>query len=116
MSSVNVACRNCGRILTVEEQLLGDGLLCPHCRQAVPSETLAPVDPAPEVVVLAPPPAFAIAAQDEESIFHAPEAGADALFGETETPRVEIPADLPEPLPSAATPSPEGLSKPLPLA
>jgi hypothetical protein len=115
MQTVNVVCKNCGRVIAVEEQLFGQQVPCPTCQQPVetPARTLA--EPSAPVDELSPTLASPTPESEEhESIFHIPEHAADALFGAADIPKIEIPPPIVEPPAPSQQPSEENLFSSLP--
>jgi hypothetical protein len=119
MDNVNFQCGNCGNLMAVSPEALGQQVRCPHCQQVVlapapppapvanPPTVPAPSSPPPPLEEL-PEPAFQMPAVSElESIFAAPDTGSDALFDDAPRGLVELPT---EPLSKPVAP----ISKPEP--
>ncbi len=102
MQTVNFQCGHCGKLMAVGVEFLGQQVRCPHCQQVVIAPAVSapapfpPPEPAPD-----PFPQL----RDSEDIFSRPSQPPDALFGQEEPPRLEMPAE-PAPAP-ALSPSAE---------
>jgi hypothetical protein len=86
MQTVNFNCEQCGQLMAVGAEHLGQQVRCPHCQQVV----MAPAAPAEQPTVDLPnptPPAV-----EAESIFTAPEPEGDDLFGGGPAPVVDMPS------------------------
>lgn len=113
MQTVDIQCGQCGKIMAVGQEFLGQQVRCPHCQQVV----LAPAPPSPPTPVenVAPaPPEFTFAVPpptERESIFDVTVETGDDLFGEGAAPQIEMPPPAvtePAPTPVAAeSPAPE---------
>src|SRR5262245_46999821 len=106
MQTANFQCGNCGNLMAVGTEFLGQQVRCPHCQQVV----VAPPAPAP-----APAPSpFQLSPSGEHEDIFSPKSDNEDLFGRPETPRLELP---PDPAPSAGVPAPppggDGLAAPL---
>jgi hypothetical protein len=95
MQTVNFQCGHCGKLMAVGSDFLGLQVRCPHCQQVVvapPPAPAPPPEPGPasglvETILSAPPPLA-----DPDDIF-SPTEVSDDLFGRSEPPRLEIPAE-----------------------
>lgn len=107
MQTVNFQCGHCSNLMAVSTEYLGQQVRCPHCQQVV----LAPASAAPQPAPAPEPERPFQSLEQHEDIFHQPSETEDALFGQEEAPRLEMPAPVPlSPLdlPSAGSPSPNG--------
>src|SRR5205807_9415710 len=101
---VNFRCGNCGNLMDVEDQFLGQPVRCPHCQQIVQTQAPLPA-PAPTAPgVLTPEITFTVPlAHAQESIFGTADHAGDDLFGGAAGPHLDIPAgSSPAPAPSSA--------------
>jgi hypothetical protein len=112
---VKFQCGYCGNLMDVEEQLLGQPVRCPHCQQVVqtqaplPSAIPSPPGEAPSAITFTEP-----EAKEEGSIFEVSEHAGDALFGNVEATRIEMPLDMPAVQPPSETPSETTIFSPPP--
>jgi DNA-directed RNA polymerase subunit RPC12/RpoP len=117
MQTVTFECGQCGNLMAVSTDYLGQQVRCPHCQQVVLAPTPAPAaspfstlaDPSPgpgaESGPQSPDLFRAVTHLPEEDIFTPPVQ--DALFGPTDAPRLEIPRDAaPAPDPDLAALAP----------
>src|SRR5438270_4922717 len=123
MATVNFQCGHCGKLMAVGTEHLGQQVRCPHCQQVVlvpiSAAPLPVPEPAPSPPAAAQTPAagpagwagerlFLPSHEDPEDIFTPPEE-TDDLFGASDAPRIEMPAEpppAPEFTPAVATASP----------
>jgi hypothetical protein len=86
--------------MAVGVEFLGQQVRCPHCQQVViaPAVSAPAPFPPPE-----PAPDFFPRLRESEDIFSQPSNAEDALFGQEEPPRLEIPSE-PAPTPAPAPP------------
>jgi hypothetical protein len=113
---VNVTCKNCGCVLRLEDYSPGTIVPCPQCQHSILIDVAPQAGSLPEAADPVSPLPFAASVQEQESIFQSPEPASDALFGDVEVPRIEIPAKAAEPLPPIDVPSSESLFGALPQA
>jgi hypothetical protein len=118
MQTVNFQCGHCAKLMAVGVEYLGQQVRCPHCQQVV----IAPLAAAPPAPVPAPAPAPAPAPEpapdpfafprmhtDHEDIFSQRTEPEDALFGQPDPPRLEIPREpAPAPMPPLDLTEPDG--------
>lgn len=121
MQTVNFQCGQCGNLMAVTTDMLGQQVRCPHCQHVVvaPAATAEPVTaPLMPPPVPSPPEApfnFA-AAEERESIFTPDEQVSEDVFGAVPRPVLDPPRPpplfLPPPMlpPSPFTPAPTLLS------
>jgi hypothetical protein len=129
MQTVNFQCGHCGKLMAVGVEFLGQQVRCPHCQQVViaPAANVhaAPAPAPAPFPALEPPPApappenlFGSLTTDQpgppddpfrtfsvnanEDIFNTRKEPEDALFGESDAPRLEIPRDIVPSAPSHA--------------
>ncbi len=121
MQTVNFQCGHCGKLMAVGVEFLGQQLRCPHCQQVVLAPAAnahaAPAPPPAPFPATEPPPAPAppenpfgslttdqparpddtfrmLSVNANEDIFNTRKEPEDALFGDSESPRLEIPRDI----------------------
>ncbi len=131
MQPIQFQCGNCGKLMAVSSEHLGQQVRCPHCQQVViapppdlpsspssePEEDKTGISGVPSAQGLAET-VLHKTADAAEDIFSPPNAGSD-LFGLAEPPRIEIPLETQMPtLPSDGAvppqPSPMILASTLP--
>jgi hypothetical protein len=128
MQTVNFQCGNCGKLMAVAVQFLGQQVRCPHCQQVVvapaananaPAPAPAPVPapaPAPDPMLglfSSPVPEVtfqSLSSEQADDIFSPRSETDDALFGQAEGPRLELPREESPPFspiePRAQAPAP----------
>ena len=105
MQTLNFQCGHCSGVMAVSAEYLGQQVRCPHCQQVViaPSSVAPEPAPVPEPP-MAPAPSFDLERHDD--IFSHEEGGhGDALFGNGEAPRINLPLE-PAPAPAPEPPAP----------
>jgi hypothetical protein len=105
MQTVNFTCGHCGKLMAVEQHLLGQQVRCPHCQQVVEAPAATP--PAPPVPAESGPAPYVVAPfRDEESIF-TPKEVHDDIFGDGKPPAtLEMPPDATCPETAGTSPAP----------
>jgi hypothetical protein len=105
MGTVHFQCGNCGNLMAVPEDLLGQQVRCPSCLQVVQAPAAAPAPP-PDLQ----PSFFTVPGSVEpDSIFTPPEMTDEDLFGGSPAPRLELPPAPPAP---AVPPPPPVVEQP----
>jgi hypothetical protein len=113
MQTVNFQCGNCGNLMAVGMEFLGQQVRCPHCQQVVVAPAQAGPEPTPASTgnpfvgpasgqfepTFTPP-------REPESIF-GPSESEDLFGGATAAPRIEMPSHPVAPQPSLSPPATE---------
>src|SRR5215218_5165822 len=90
MATVNFSCPHCGKLMGVGQELLGQHVRCPHCKQVLQAPVQSAAAPPPPSVTFATPPP---PPREPDSIFAAPEVSDDLFNAAPRHPTVELPAD-----------------------
>jgi hypothetical protein len=93
MQTVNFQCGSCNNLMGVSSEFLGQQVRCPHCQAVV----VAPAAPTPAQPSPTEPIGFFPSFGNQQDDIFAPPEPTDDLFGDAESPRVELPPLAQEP-------------------